>query len=75
MASNLIDPASIADALRKNVESYTPSIDREEVGRVLETDRDAQQASRNSTFGELVVGEACRGGGGRMTHQRLGATE
>ncbi len=37
MASNLIDPASIADALRKNVESYTPSIDREEVGRVIET--------------------------------------
>ena len=37
MASNLIDPASIAAALRKNVESYTPSIDREEVGRVIET--------------------------------------
>ncbi|MEA2556566.1 MAG: F-type H+/Na+-transporting ATPase subunit alpha [Actinomycetota bacterium] len=37
MASNLIDPASIAEALRKNVESYTPSIDREEVGRVIET--------------------------------------
>ena len=37
MASNLIDPASIAEALRRNVESYTPSIDREEVGRVIET--------------------------------------
>jgi F0F1-type ATP synthase, alpha subunit len=37
MASDLIDPASIAEALRKNVESYTPSIDREEVGRVIET--------------------------------------
>jgi F-type H+/Na+-transporting ATPase subunit alpha len=36
MALNL-DPASIAEALRRNVESYTPSIDREEVGRVMET--------------------------------------
>jgi len=32
-----IDAASIAEALRKNVDSYTPSVDREEVGRVLET--------------------------------------
>ena len=37
MASNLIDPAVIADALRKNVEAYTPSVEREEVGRVIET--------------------------------------
>src|SRR3990172_9384977 len=37
MASNLIDPAVIADALRKNVEGYTPSVEREEVGRVIET--------------------------------------
>ncbi len=38
MASNIeIDPASIAEALRRNVESYTPSVDRGEVGRVLET--------------------------------------
>jgi len=36
MALNL-DPASIAEALRRNVESYTPSVDREEVGRVIET--------------------------------------
>ena len=36
MALNL-DPASIADALRKNVESWTPSVEREEVGRVIET--------------------------------------
>ena len=36
MALNF-DPASIAEALRKNVESYTPSVDREEVGRVMET--------------------------------------
>jgi F-type H+/Na+-transporting ATPase subunit alpha len=36
MALNF-DPASIAEALRKNVESYTPSVDREEVGRVIET--------------------------------------
>jgi F-type H+-transporting ATPase subunit alpha len=36
MALNL-DPASIAEALRKNVESWTPSIDREEVGRVIES--------------------------------------
>ena len=36
MALNL-DPASIAEALRKNVESWSPSIEREEVGRVIET--------------------------------------
>ena len=36
MALN-IDPASIADALRKNVESFRPSLEREEVGRVIET--------------------------------------
>ncbi len=36
MALNF-DPASIAEALRRNVESYTPTVDREEVGRVLET--------------------------------------
>ncbi len=29
------DPQSIADALRKNVESWTPSVEREEVGRVM----------------------------------------
>ncbi|HET9309944.1 MAG TPA: F0F1 ATP synthase subunit alpha [Actinomycetota bacterium] len=34
MAVN-IDPATIADALRKNVESWQPSVDREEVGRVI----------------------------------------
>jgi F-type H+-transporting ATPase subunit alpha len=31
------DSASIAEALRKNVESYTPSVEREEVGRVMDT--------------------------------------
>src|SRR5262249_35098551 len=36
MALNL-DPASIAEALRKNVETWTPSVEREEVGRVIET--------------------------------------
>jgi F-type H+/Na+-transporting ATPase subunit alpha len=36
MALNL-DPNSIADALRRNVESYVPSVSREEVGRVIET--------------------------------------
>ena len=36
MALN-IDTASIAEALRKNVESWTPSVEREEVGRVTET--------------------------------------
>ena len=34
MAVN-IDPASIAEALRRNVESWEPSVDREEVGRVI----------------------------------------
>jgi F-type H+-transporting ATPase subunit alpha len=33
----LIDAASIAAALRKNVEGWEPSVDREEVGRVIET--------------------------------------
>ncbi len=37
MASNIIDPAAIAEALRRNVESYTPTVEREEVGRVVET--------------------------------------
>ena len=32
-----LDPQKIAEALRRNVESYTPSVDREEVGRVVET--------------------------------------
>jgi F-type H+-transporting ATPase subunit alpha len=36
MALNL-DPTSIAEALRRSVESYTPSVSREEVGRVIET--------------------------------------
>src|SRR5918911_2300875 len=31
------DPASIAEALRRNVESYRPSVERQEVGRVVET--------------------------------------
>jgi len=30
------DPKDIAAGLRKNVESYTPSVEREEVGRVVE---------------------------------------
>ena len=34
---SLIDAASIAAALRKNVEGWEPSVDREEVGRVIET--------------------------------------
>ena len=37
MASDLIDPQTIAAALRKNVESWNPSVDREEVGQVVET--------------------------------------
>jgi F-type H+-transporting ATPase subunit alpha len=36
MALNL-DSASIAEALRKNVESWTPSVERQEVGRVIES--------------------------------------
>jgi F-type H+-transporting ATPase subunit alpha len=35
MALNL-DPANIAEALRRNVESWTPSVERGEVGRVIE---------------------------------------
>src|ERR671926_315783 len=31
------DPASIAEALRRNVENYHPSVERQEVGRVIET--------------------------------------
>ena len=36
MAELTIDPSEIAEALRKNVESYRPSVEREEVGRVVE---------------------------------------
>jgi F-type H+/Na+-transporting ATPase subunit alpha len=36
MALNL-DPQSIAEALRRNVESWSPTVEREEVGRVIET--------------------------------------
>ena len=32
-----IDPKSIAEALRRNVESWEPTVEREEVGRVTET--------------------------------------
>jgi F-type H+-transporting ATPase subunit alpha len=32
-----IDPNEIAEALRQHVESYTPSLEREDVGRVTET--------------------------------------
>src|SRR5262245_9401558 len=31
-----LDPKAIAEALRRNVESFTPSVEREEVGRVVE---------------------------------------
>jgi F-type H+-transporting ATPase subunit alpha len=36
MAVN-IDPAAIAEALRRNVEDWAPSVDREELGRVTES--------------------------------------
>ena len=36
MAELTFDPQTIADALRKTVESYKPSVEREEVGRVRE---------------------------------------
>jgi F-type H+/Na+-transporting ATPase subunit alpha len=36
MAIETIDPNEIAEALRKYVESYRPSVEREEVGRVTE---------------------------------------
>jgi F-type H+/Na+-transporting ATPase subunit alpha len=32
-----LDPTTIAEALRRNVESWTPSVEREEVGRVIES--------------------------------------
>ena len=36
MAELTFDPQTIAEALRKNVESWKPSVEREEVGRVVE---------------------------------------
>ncbi|MGE5459706.1 MAG: F0F1 ATP synthase subunit alpha, partial [Solirubrobacterales bacterium] len=36
MMALTFDPQDIAEALRKNVESWTPSVEREEVGRVME---------------------------------------
>ena len=47
MALN-IDPASIAEALRRNVESYKPSVEREEVGRVIETGDGIARVTRAS---------------------------
>src|SRR5436309_2115808 len=32
-----LDPTTIAEALRKNVEGWKPSVEREEVGRVIES--------------------------------------
>jgi F-type H+-transporting ATPase subunit alpha len=37
MSELTLDPQEIAEALRKNIESYHPSVEREEVGRVMET--------------------------------------
>jgi len=37
MASETIDPARIVEALRRNVESWSPGVEREEVGRVIES--------------------------------------
>jgi len=37
MAELTLDSYEIAEALRKNIESYRPSVEREEVGRVMET--------------------------------------
>jgi F-type H+/Na+-transporting ATPase subunit alpha len=37
MASETIDPARIVEALRRNVEGWDPRVEREEVGRVIET--------------------------------------
>jgi F-type H+-transporting ATPase subunit alpha len=36
VAKDVFDPATIAEALRRNVEGYRPSVEREEVGRVVE---------------------------------------
>ena len=36
-AGEFIDPKEIAEALRKNIESFRPSVEREEVGHVTET--------------------------------------
>jgi F-type H+-transporting ATPase subunit alpha len=37
MAELTLNPQEIAEALRKNIEAYQPSVEREEVGRVIET--------------------------------------
>ena len=37
MSELTLNPQEIAEALRKNIESYEPSVEREEVGRVIET--------------------------------------
>ncbi len=37
MSELTLDPKEIAEALRKNVEGFKPSVEREEVGRVMET--------------------------------------
>src|SRR5436853_383023 len=37
MAELTLNPKEITDALRKNIESFKPSVEREEVGHVTET--------------------------------------
>ena len=46
MAELTIRPEEIRDAIERNVEAYTPETAREEVGRVLETGPDPEDASR-----------------------------
>jgi F-type H+-transporting ATPase subunit alpha len=41
-----LDPKTIAEALRRNVESFTPSVEREEVGRVVEAGDGIAQVKR-----------------------------
>ena len=61
MALN-IDPASIAEALRRNVESWTPTVERGEVGRVTETaDGVARVAGSAPRHGERAPGVPRRG--------------
>jgi len=54
-----LDPTAIAETLRRNVESYTPSVEREEVGRVIDTgDGIAREPAPALDLGQVAVAAA-----------------
>ena len=58
-----LDPASIAEALRKNVERYTPEVSREEVGRVIESGDGIARVAGAAHDGQRTAGVPRRAAG------------